>query len=119
MELMRYFWDAVVRLKPDDRAHDEGVRFPLCNPGPLQTLFEDSGLGDVEVRAIDVPTHFRDFDDYWNPFLVGQFPAPAYAMALSEGDRQMLRERIRSTLPIERDGTIRLIARAWAVRGFV
>lgn len=119
MELMRYFWDAVVALKPDDRPRDEGVRFPLCSPAPLQTLFESSGLHDVEVHAIDIPTNFRDFDDYWRPFLGGQFPAPAYAMALNEEDRQTLRERIRSTLPIETDGSIRLIARAWAVRGSV
>jgi hypothetical protein len=25
----------------------------------------------VEVRAIDVPTAFKDFDDYWTPFLGG------------------------------------------------
>jgi hypothetical protein len=28
-----------------------------------------------------------------------------------------LRERLRATLPFEKDGTLRLIARAWAVRG--
>ena len=119
MELMRYFWDAVVALKPEDQERDEGVRFPLCNPEPLQTLFGRCGLHDVEVQAIDIPTRFRDFDDYWHPFLVDQFPAPAYAMSLSEEDRQALRERIRSALPIEADHSIRLIARAWAVRGTV
>jgi hypothetical protein len=71
----------------------------------------------VEVRAIDVPTHFRDFDDYWTPFLGGQAPAPGYAMSLAEEQRIALREQIRRTLPIEPDGSIRLIARAWAVRG--
>ena len=119
MELMRYFWDAVVALKPEDRERDEGVRFPLCNPEPLQTLFEHGGLHKVEVQAIDIPTHFQNFDDYWHPFLVDQFPAPAYAMSLSEEERQALRERIRSALPIEADHSIRLVARAWAVRGTV
>jgi SAM-dependent methyltransferase len=117
MELMRYFWDAAVRLKPEARERDEGRRFPICQPEPLRNLFEEAGLHEIDVRAIDVPTHFRDFADYWSPFLGGQFPAPDYAMSLSEEDRTALRERIRATLPLSDDGTIRLIARAWAVQG--
>jgi hypothetical protein len=38
-------------------------------------------------------------------------------MSLPEDRRVALRERIRSTLPIAPDGSIRLTARAWAVRG--
>ena len=63
-----------------------------------------------------MPTDFRDFDDYWSPFLGGQAPAPSYAMSLSEQRRAALRERIRAGLPIAPDGSIHLIARAWAVR---
>ena len=117
MELMRYFWDAAVALKPEARERDEGRRFPICQPEPLYNLFGAAGLHEIDVRAIDVPTHFRDFEDYWSPFLGGQFPAPDYAMSLSEEDRAALRERLRATLPFSDDGTIRLIARAWAVRG--
>lgn len=117
MELMRYFWNAAVALKPEARERDEGRRFPVCQPEPVRALFEDVGLHEVEVRAIDVPTHFRDFDDYWSPFLGGQFPAPDYAMSLSEADRLALREHLRATLPVSDDGTIRLIARSWVVRG--
>lgn len=117
MELMRYFWDAAVAL---DRAAfdlDEGRRFPICDPTPLAELFSQAGLHAVEVRPIDVPTRFRDFDDYWSPFLGGQAPAPGYAMSLSEERRGALRDRIRANLPTSQDGTISLIARAWAVRG--
>jgi len=117
MELMRYFWDAAVALKPEARERDEGRRFPICQPEPLHNLFGAAGLHEIDVRAIDVLTHFRDFADYWSPFLGGQFPAPEYAMSLSEEDRAALRERLRATLPFSDDGTIRLIARAWAVRG--
>jgi SAM-dependent methyltransferase len=117
MELMRYFWDAAVDLNPAALELDEGRRFPLCKPEALQALWEGAGLGAVEVREIDAPTHFRDFDDYWSPFLGGQGPAPGFAMSLSEEGRAELRELIRSRLPVEADGSIRLIARAWAVRG--
>jgi SAM-dependent methyltransferase len=117
MQLMRYFWDAAVALDPAASSLDEGIRFPLCHPEALTSLFEDAGLRAITVRAIDAPTVFRDFDDYWNPFLGGQGPAPGYAMSLDEGRRGALRERIRAALPTKADGSIPLVARAWAVRG--
>ena len=117
MQLIRFFFDAARALDPDAAAHDEGQRFPICRPELLQALFEHAGLRNVMVRAIDVPTVFRDFDDYWTPFLAGRFPAPAYAMSLREETRRALRDRIRAALPIAPDGSIPLIARAWAVRG--
>ena len=82
----------------------------------LTALFQQAELGAVEARGIDVPTRFRDFDDYWSPFLGGQGPAPSYAMSLSEERRAMLRERLRVRLPVAADGSINLTARAWAVR---
>jgi SAM-dependent methyltransferase len=115
MELMRRFWDAAADLDPRSRELDEGTRFPLCRPEPLVALFR-TALADVEVRSIDVPTVFRDFDDYWEPFLGGQGPAPAYAMALAPPERERLRERLRGDLAGD-GGPIRLTARAWAARG--
>jgi SAM-dependent methyltransferase len=117
MQLMRYFWDAAVALDGAVFALDEGQRFPLCRPKPLQELFQTARLGEVEVHSIDVHTIFRDFDDYWSPFLGGNGPAPSYVMALSEEQRVALREKIRLTLPIASDGSVHLVARAWAVRG--
>lgn len=117
MELMRYFWNAAVRQHPDAADLDEGRRFPLCAPGPLRALFTQAGLDDIRLIAIDVPTVFRNFDDYWLPFLGGQGPAPTYVMSLSEADRVALREAVRASLPIARDGSIGLVARAWAIRG--
>lgn len=119
MELMRYFWDAVVALDPQSAKLDEGLRFPLCRPEALAALFERTGLRDVRTAAIDVPTPFASFDDYWRPFLGGQGPAPAYAVSLDEPRRERLREHIRERMPAQADGSISLIARAWAVRATV
>ena len=119
MQLMRHFWDAAAALDPPAAELDEGKRFPVCNMAPLAELFTSAGLRAVETRAIDVPTVFTDFDDYWSPFLGGQAPAPGYCMSLSEDRRTRLRQRLEDTLPTESDGSIRLIARAWAVRGTV
>jgi SAM-dependent methyltransferase len=117
MQLMRAFWSAAAALDPAAGELDEGRLFPLCQPQALERLFSEAGLADVAVRAIDVPTVFRDFDDFWSPFLGGQGPAPSYAMSLSEEHRAALRERIRAALAIAQDGSIHLIARAWAARG--
>jgi SAM-dependent methyltransferase len=117
MQLMRCFWDAAVALDPAAAELDEGRRFPLCQPGPLEHLFREAGLRDVQSRALDVPTRFESFDDYWAPFLGGQGPAPGYAMRLTEADRARLRDRLRATLPLSADGSLDLVARAWAVRG--
>jgi SAM-dependent methyltransferase len=117
MQLMRHFWDAAVVLDPGALALDEGRRFPICNPIQLADALRNAGLSAVETRAIDVPTRFRDFDDYWSPFLSAQGPAPGYAMSLDEERRAALRDRIRASLPIAADGSIPLIARAWAARG--
>ena len=96
---------------------DEGVRFPTCAPAPLEALFAATGLPGVVTQAIDVPTPFRNFEDYWSPFLGGQGPAPAYVMSLPEDRRIALRELIRRTLRTAPDGSIQLTARAWGVRG--
>jgi SAM-dependent methyltransferase len=117
MELMRHFWDAAAALDPAAAALDEGRRFGVCRPEPLARLFRDAGLDGVEVRPIEVPTRFRDFDDYWTPFLGGQGPAPGYAVALDEPARAALREELRRRLPVAADGSIPLVARAWAVAG--
>lgn len=117
MQLMRYFWDSAVALDPHALTLNEARRFSICKPEPLLALFEDGGFGRCECRSIDVPTVFANFDEYWSPFLAGQGSAPAYCSGLTERHRSRLREHLRAVLPIDRDGAIRLTARAWAVRG--
>jgi SAM-dependent methyltransferase len=120
MQMMRRFWDAAAALDPEGAGgKDEALRFALCRPEPLQELFERAGLRGVKVAAIEVPTVFPNFDDYWTPFLAGGAPAPAYCMSLPEDRRAALRERLRTALPTEPDGCIPLTARAWAVQGTV
>ncbi|HEV8249894.1 MAG TPA: methyltransferase domain-containing protein [Gaiellaceae bacterium] len=118
MELMRHFWDAAGELDPAARALDEGQRFRAFErPEGLERLFAGAGQADVESRAIDIPTVFGDFDDYWEPFLGGQGPAPSYVSGLGEAERSRLRELLRRRLPSAADGSISLVARAWAACG--
>ena len=117
MQLIRHFWDAAVECDPAARPLDEGTRFPDCRPGPLEELFAGAGLDDVAVEEVVVPTDFIDFDDYWAPFLGGAGPAPAYVTSLDEARRAALRRTLRARAPVAADGSVRLTARAWAVRG--
>jgi SAM-dependent methyltransferase len=117
MEMLRYFWDAAAALDPAAAELDEGDRFPVCRPGPLERLWRLAGLTGVAVRPIDVPTVFAGFDDFWQPFLGGQGPAPGYVACLPDSRRHDLREHLRESLPAGPGGAIELTARAWAVRG--
>jgi SAM-dependent methyltransferase len=117
MQMLRYFWDAAVELDNTANKFDEGIRFPLCQEGQLESLFQAAGLKQVEATAIEVKTIFQNFDDYWQPFLGNVGPAPGYTMSLSQKDRQKLEDKLQKSLPIDHNGSISLTARAWAVKG--
>jgi len=120
MQMLRYFWDAAIELDPAAEELDQAGQFALCHPDRLQELFEEVGLDNIRVSSIDAPAIFRDFDDYWTPFLRGRdLRAPGYVISLDEDRRSMLKERLRANLPISADGTIHLIARAWTVCGSI
>jgi SAM-dependent methyltransferase len=114
MQMLRRFWDAAVAEDPAAAVLDEGPRFPICRPAGLEQCFADAGF-DAAARAVETATVFRDFDDYWAPFLGGQGPASGYCATLSQEARDRLRARLQATLRPEPDGTIALSASAWAV----
>lgn len=117
MEVIRRFWEAAVSLDPAASKLDEGARFPLCQPAALRTAFERAGLAEVDTTPLELHAEFAGFEEYWQPFLGGQGPAPAYAMSLAEEQRAALRSRLKAALPAAVGGGISLRARAWAVRG--
>jgi trans-aconitate methyltransferase len=119
MEMMRYFWDAAIAVSPNDFKLDQAERFPICQPEPLEALFTDTGLKAVSSRSLEIPTVFRNFDDYWEPFLGKQGAAPTYLASVTEETREKIRARLEARLLPSADGTIRLHARAWAVQGTV
>jgi hypothetical protein len=119
MDFLRYFWDAAVELDPKVLNIHECNRFLDANAEILEDLFENAGLVETVITAIEIDTHFRDFDDYWTPFLGGQGPAPTYVLSLAESEQKKLREVLYERLPIQTDGSIPMVARAWAIKGQV
>jgi SAM-dependent methyltransferase len=119
MEIMRAFWTAAAALDPTALDLTEDRRFPFCTPDGLTALAKDAGLAHVECVPIEVPTVFRDFDEYWQPFTLGAGPAPGYCVSLTPDARERLKEKLSGSLPRRDDGSIALKARAWAIRSTV
>jgi len=119
MDFLRHFWDTAVEIKPEAMNLHESERFPDSNAVALKRLFENAGFVDIETQSIEIITHFRDFDDFWKPFLGGQGPAPSFVLSLDEGEKNKLRNSLKARLPTLRDGSISMVARAWAAKGLV
>jgi len=118
MEMLRVFWDEAVALDPAVEPRDERP-MPLCRQGELAALWRVHGLVDVEEVPLVIDTVFASFDDYWSPFLAGQGPAGAYVTSLSAERQRRLASRLRARLEGDSSGSIRIRARAWAVKGAV
>ncbi len=119
MELMRTFWNAATALDPGASEFNEDGRFPFCTPDGLIDLVSGAGLPSVECAPIEVPTVFRDFEDYWHPFTLGAGPAPGYCVNLDPGARKRLKDKLSDSLPRRDDGSIALKARAWAIKAMI
>lgn len=118
MEFLRHFWDAAAEIDASTSEVDERLRFPICNPVSLASLFKSAGAERVRGTSLSVPTRFVDFDDYWRPFLGGTGPAPSLVSDLSKAQRAALAEEVRRRLATQPGGAIELQAKAWAVVGY-
>ena len=117
MDFLQHFWEAASELNNEATELNEAKRFSNYTPRALREFFTEAGFDQVKTARIEIDTYFADFDDYWNPFLGGQGPAPTYLMSLKEGEREHLRNCIYKRLPIQSNGSIPLSARVLAVKG--
>jgi SAM-dependent methyltransferase len=116
MGFIRQFWDAAVAVDPAAAALDQGGQAGIAAAGQLEAAFGAAGFVAVRSHSIAIPTVFSDFDDLWLPFLGGTGGAPGYVATLDDAHRYAIRERLRRSVAAEPDGSIRLEARAFAVR---
>jgi hypothetical protein len=117
LEFVRAFWTEAASLDPRARDLTEDRRFPWCTPDGLTALASSAGLASVDCAPVEVPTVFKDFDDFWRPFTLGTGPAPGYCASLAPDSLQRLKARLNDSLARGEDGSIPLKARAWAVKG--
>jgi SAM-dependent methyltransferase len=114
MQMLRAFWDEAVALNPDAESRDE-KHMPLSTRGALADLWRAHGLQNVDEEPLSIDMAFTSFDDYWQPFLMGQGPAGAYVSTLAEYARHALESRLRGRMA----DSLKLPARAWAARGVI
>jgi hypothetical protein len=81
-------------------------------------LWTGAGLEAVETREIVVQRTFANFDDFWTISQLGSSVAPIVA-AMSLGDRELLKTRVRANLQADASGRITYSARAHAAKGQV
>jgi SAM-dependent methyltransferase len=119
MQMLRLFWDAAAVV--DRKAvglHEKHM--PLCRKGELSTLWKSAGLENIHEQSLEIKMNFKSFQDYWEPFLLGQGPAGAYLGGLSDNDLMILREEVKKHLGLRDErAQFPLVGRAWAVRGSI
>ncbi len=116
VRFLREFWDAAAAVDPSASEFDQGRRFPICTTQGLRDAFAEAGLQNLVQRPLDIQMRFLNFDDYWQPFLLGQGSAPVYLASRSAAIRDAIHDRLRAALPAHSDGSIVLNARALAIR---
>ncbi len=114
MTMLRTFWDAARDV--DAGAPDEARTMRFTTERELAELWESAGLTDIRTRSLEVSTTYVDFDDYWQPFLLGIGPGGAYATSLDAERLAQLRAACFERLGRPGD-SFTLSARAVAVSG--
>ena len=84
----------------------------------LRALWSGAGLEDVETRTITVERTFADLDELWTTSTLSGSVKPTLA-AMSFGDIEAIKSRLRAKLPADAKGRITYSAFANAVKGRV
>lgn len=116
MELVERFWDAAIAIDPE--AKRSGNR-RYRSPSELLELWSTAGFASVETKPLVMTIEFSSFEDFWRIQSDSQGPPKLYISNLSEDRRELLKERLRTDIISNPDGSITLRAKAWAVRGLV
>ncbi len=123
-----YVWDVFGGGFPPEPFHAEMRALGLTPLRPprsdvsrmeaLRELWTGANLDAVETREIAVQRTFADFDDFWTTSLLGASIGPTVA-AMTSGDVERLKARMRARLPADAAGRITYGARANAIKGRV
>jgi ubiquinone/menaquinone biosynthesis C-methylase UbiE len=123
-----YAWDMLGGGFPNEPIHAEMRSMGLTHLSPprleasrtdaLQGLWKEAGLAEIATTEIAVQRTFSDFQDFWATSLLGSSVGPVVA-ALSRGDVDLLKTRVRGRLQADAAGRIICGARANAIKGRV
>jgi ubiquinone/menaquinone biosynthesis C-methylase UbiE len=124
-----YVWDFAAELSPSGPLRRAMRRFGTEVPGipgtetsrleELQSLFQATGLEQIESRTIDVCLSYVDFQDFWQAQTPGYAPTTKIIAAMKDSERTRLMGAVRSALLSGPKGSIEYCARANAIKGRV
>ena len=90
---------------------------PEAMPEGLRATLTAESYADIEIATVEASQTFRDFEDYWiSQTGTFQHPVAKSVAAMSDHDRERLREDLRTVLPAAADGSITYSARATAFK---
>jgi ubiquinone/menaquinone biosynthesis C-methylase UbiE len=90
---------------------------PEAMPDGLHAALAAEDYRDIEVTTIEATQTYRDFEDYWSAQAsTFQHPVAKSVAALTDADREKLRDLMRKELPAAGNGSITYAARATAFK---
>ena len=121
-----YAWDQTAGGSPQSPLQEELRAMGYQPPRPpsseasgmeaLRALWTGAGVESLETREIAVTRTFADFDDFWSASATGPAIAPILA-AMSSGEVDQLKSRLRRRLPPDGAGRVAYQGRANAIKG--
>lgn len=120
LPMLSLLWQAAEAIAPDEVLRCRaGTRTRNPDPGDLETLWRECGLGGVTAETFEIAMPFVSFEDYWQPILGRSTPTSAFIAAI-DGQTggalsRVLREKIARFVQL--DGSFVFPAHAWAIRG--
>ena len=119
MVAQRMFLDTAAMLDPvADSLRAHTFTRPLTRRGELHALWQDVGLSDIREDAVTIFMDYAGFADWWEPIASGEGTLGRYASALSERDRDRLRDHLRNAYETGAvDGPRSFAATAFVCRG--
>jgi SAM-dependent methyltransferase len=85
----------------------------------MEAMWRDAGLRGVETRRLEIDVQFENFEEFWNSTTLPVGPMGQTIKALSAERLAELKARLRETVPVRPDGSVRYPAFANAVKGLV
>jgi SAM-dependent methyltransferase len=121
-----YMWDIAANLGPHSPCYAtmNALGIPVASrpsnaseQSIMRALWEQAGMSSTEIRTIEIPVRFADFDDFWDSNSTPAGPVGKAIEKLSPADRERVRSHLRERLPRDSTGRIAYQARANAVKG--
>ncbi len=114
---IRMLWDTAATL---GFLKQHAIIRSLGTEGEIEATWRAAGLADVVSGELTMRFVFKDFHDYWSPYLGGDGPLGEMVMGLTPDNRALLERKMRDIYLSNRpDGPRSFLSAAWICKGTV